>query len=206
MKNIKTIIFDLGAVLLNINYQLTIIEFAKLGVKNADSFYSKEAQKNLFNEIETGKISADSFLKLLQKETKNASKNDVRNAWNAMLLDLPKERIELLKKLKQDFPIYLFSNTNSIHISEFRKKIGETKYHEFYNLFDKVYYSHEIGFRKPNKEAFHLILDENNLNADEVLFIDDSPQHIEGAKNLGIKTYYLKDGEEVTTLLPDITL
>ena len=206
MKNIKTIIFDLGAVLININYQLTIIEFAKLGVKNVGSFYSKEVQTNLFNELETGKISADSFLKLLQKETKNARKNEVRNAWNAMLLTLPKERIELLKKLKQDFPIYLLSNTNSIHISEFRKKIGEKKYQEFYNLFDKVYYSHEIGFRKPNIEAFQLILDENNLNADEVLFIDDSPQHIEGAKNLGIKTYHLKDGEEVTTLFPDIAL
>ena len=98
MKNIKTIIFDLGAVLLNINYQLTIIEFAKFGVKNADSFYSKKVQTNLFNEIETGKISADSFLKSLQKETENASTNEVRNAWNSMLLDLPKERMELLKK------------------------------------------------------------------------------------------------------------
>ena len=206
MKNIKTIIFDLGAVLININYQLTIIEFAKLGVKNADSFYSKEVQTNLFNELETGKISADSFLKLLQKETKNARKNEVRNAWNAMLLTLPKERIELLKKLKQDFPIYLLSNTNSIHISEFRKKIGETKYQEFYNLFDKVYYSHEIGFRKPNKETFQLILDENNLKANEVLFIDDSPQHIEGANKLGIQTHHLSDTEEITTLFPDIIL
>jgi glucose-1-phosphatase len=204
MKNIKTIIFDLGAVLLNINYQLTLIEFTKLGVKNADSFYSKKVQTNLFNEIETGKISVDSFLKLLQKETEKASTNEVRNAWNAMLLDLPKERIELLKKLKQDFPIYLLSNTNSIHISEFRKKIGETKYQEFYNLFDKVYYSHEIGFRKPNKEAFQLILDENNLKANEVLFIDDSPQHIKGAKKLGIQTHHLLDTEEVTTLFPDI--
>ena len=204
MKNIKTIIFDLGAVLLNINYQLTIIEFAKFGVKNVDSFYSKKVQKNLFNEIETGKISVDSFLKSLQKETENASTNEVRNTWNSMLLDLPKERIELLKKLKQDFPIYLLSNTNSIHISEFRKKLGETKYQEFYNLFDKVYYSHEIGFRKPNKEAFQLILDENNLKANEVLFIDDSPQHIEGANKLGIQTHHLSDTEEVTTLFPGI--
>ena len=204
MKNIKSIIFDLGAVLLNINYQLTLIEFAKLGVKNADSFYSKEVQTNLFNEIETGKISVDSFLKLLQKETENASKNEVTNAWSAMLLDLPKERIELLKKLKQDFPIYLLSNTNTIHISEFKKKLGKTKYQEFYNLFDKVYYSHEIGFRKPNKEAFQLILDENDLKANEVIFIDDSPQHIEGANKLGIQTHHLSDTEEVTTLFPDI--
>ena len=204
MKNIKTIIFDLGAVLLNINYQLTIIEFAKFGVKNVDSFYSKKVQKNLFNEIETGKISADRFLKSLQKETENASTDEVRNAWNSMLLDLPKERIELLKELKQDFPIYLLSNTNSIHISEFRKKLGETKYQEFYNLFDKVYYSHEIGFRKPNKDAFQLILDENNIKANEVLFIDDSPQHIRGANKLGIQTHHLSGTEEVSTLFPDI--
>ena len=172
-------------------------------MKNADSFYSNKVQTNLFNEIETGTISVDSFLKLLQKETENASTNEVRNAWNAMLLDLPKERIELLKKLKQDFPIYLLSNTNSIHISEFRKKLGETKYQEFYNLFDKVYYSHEIGFRKPNKDAFQLILDENNIKANEVLFIDDSPQHIEGAKKIGIICCHLKDGEDITTLFPD---
>jgi len=206
MKNIKVIIFDLGAVLLNINYQLTLIEFAKLGVRNADSFYSKEVQTNLFNEIETGKISADRFLKSLQKETENASTDEVRNAWNSMLLDLPKERIELLKKLKQDFPIYLLSNTNSIHISEFRKKLGKTKYQEFYNLFDKVYYSHKIGFRKPDKKAFQIILEENNLNPKNVLFIDDSPQHIEGAKKLGIKTHHLLDNESVTALFPDIIL
>ena len=84
--------------------------------------------------------------------------------------------------------------------------MGYEKYEVFYKLFKKVYYSHEIGFRKPNKEAFQLILDENNLNSDKVLFIDDSPQHIEGAKKLGLKTYHLKNGEEVTTLFPDIVL
>jgi putative hydrolase of the HAD superfamily len=123
-----------------------------------------------------------------------------------MLLDLPKHRVSLLKDLNKKHDIYLLSNTNSIHISEFKNIMGYEKYEEFYKLFKKVYYSHEIGFRKPNKEAFQLILDENNLNADKVLFIDDSPQHIEGAKNLGIKTYHLKDGEEVTTLFPDIAL
>ena len=96
------------------------------------------------------------------------------------------------------------SNTNSIHINEFRKQIGETKYLEFYNLFKKVYYSYEIGFRKPNKEAFQIILNENNINPREVLFVDDSPQHINGARLLGIQTYHLKDNEEISSVLPDI--
>ena len=78
------------------------------------------------------------------------------------------------------------------------------KYSKFYNLFDKVYYSHEIGVRKPHSESFRLVLDENNLKEKEVLFIDDSPQHIEGAKELGIHTYHLKDNEEITTVFPDI--
>ena len=73
-------------------------------------------------------------------------------------------------------------------------------------MFNKIYLSHEIGFRKPNKHAFQIILNENSLKPNNVLFIDDSPQHIEGAKKLGIKTHLLKENEEITTLFPDITL
>lgn len=206
MNNIRAIIFDLGAVLLNINYHKTIEEFEKLGIKISHSFYSKKKQKNLFNLLETGKISEKDFTTQLKKECKDGSINKIVSAWNAMLLDLPANRVSLLKDLNKKYNIYLLSNTNSIHISAFKNIIGYEKYKEFYKLFKKVYYSHEIGFRKPNKEAFQLILDENNLNADEVLFIDDSPQHIEGAKKLGIQTYHLKSCEEVTTLFPDITL
>ena len=203
MKNNKAIIFDLGGVILNINYQNTIDEFLKLGIKNASTFYSKKIQTNLFNQIETGKITTEKFLSELKKETNNATIYQVKEAWNAMLLDLPKERISLLKKLSQDYPIFLLSNTNAIHISAIKKYLGESTYANFYNLFNKVYYSHEIGFRKPNKEPFQLILKENNLKTNEVVFIDDSPQHIEEAKKLGMKTHHLKDGEEITTLFAD---
>ena len=82
--------------------------------------------------------------------------------------------------------------------------MGEEEYDKFYNLFNKVYYSHKIGIRKPNAEVFRLILDENNLKTKEVLFVDDSPNHIEGAKKLGIQTYHLQDDEEITTIFPDI--
>ena len=206
MKNIKAIIFDLGAVILNINYQKTIHEFEKLGIKNPKSFYSKQTQINLFDKFEIGKISAEEFILELQKATCHASFKDIRSAWNAMLLDLPKNRINLLEKLNKTYSIFLLSNTNTIHISEFKRKLGREKYLNFYNLFKKVYYSYKIGFRKPNTEAFRLILNENKLPAHKVLFIDDSPQHIEGAKKIGIKTYHLQDNEEITTLFPDIAL
>ena len=203
MKKIKSIIFDLGAVLLNISYQKTIEELDKLGMKNSSTFYSKKLQTNIFNLLETGEISESDFIKEIQKQCTEATNTQILYAWNAMILDLPLRRVELLKQLKKDFNLYLLSNTNSIHIIEFENKIGRKQYKEFYQLFDKVYYSHKIGHRKPNAEAFKLIIEENNLIAEEILFIDDSPQHIDGAKKLGIKTYHLLDNEDVISLFPD---
>ena len=206
MKKCKAIIFDLGAVILNINYQNTIDEFTKLGVNNAATFYSKKVQKNLFNQIETGMISSNEFLKALQKKTKNANINQVEKAWNAMLLDLPEERLQLIKKLKKNHAIYLLSNTNAIHIDAIKKQLGNRKWLAFCKLFDKMYLSHELGLRKPDVKIFEYILNEQKLKAEEVFFIDDSPQHIASAKKIGIHCHHLLDDENIITLFPDIIL
>ena len=206
MKKCKAIIFDLGAVILNINYQNTIDEFTKLGVNNAATLYSKKVQTNLFNQIETGMISSNEFLKALQKETKNANINQVEKAWNAMLLDLPEERIQLIEKLKNNYSIYLLSNTNAIHIDAIKKQLGKRKWLAFCKLFDKMYLSHELGLRKPDVKIFEYILNEQKLKAEEVFFIDDSPQHIAGAKKIGIHCHHLLDDENIITLFPDIIL
>ena len=206
MKKCKAIIFDLGAVILNINYQNTINEFTKLGVKNAATFYSKKVQTDLFNQIETGMISSNQFLKALQKKTNNANIIQVEQAWNAMLLDLPEERLQLIKKLKDNHTIYLLSNTNAIHINAFKKQLGNKKWLAFCELFDKMYLSHELGLRKPDVKIFEYILKEQKLKAEEVFFIDDSPQHIAGAKKLGIHSHHLLDNEDIITLFPDIIL
>ena len=207
MKKCKAIIFDLGAVILNINYQNTIDEFAKLGVNNSTTFYSKKVQTNLFNQIETGMISSNKFLKALQKETKNANINQVEKAWNAMLLDLPEERIQLIEKLKKNnYSIYLLSNTNAIHIDAIKKQLGKRKWLAFCKLFDKMYLSHELGLRKPDVKIFEYILKEQKIKAEEVFFIDDSPQHIASAKKIGIHCHHLLDDENIITLFPDIIL
>ena len=203
MKNAKAIIFDLGGVILNIDYKLTIAAFEKLGVKNANSFYSKKVQDPIFDKLEAGTISPKEFLEQLQKECDNASIELVENAWNAMLLDLPQSRLNYIKTLKNNYQIFLLSNTNAIHIRAFKNKIGAEKWKAFSSVFDKMYLSYEIGLRKPNKEAFQIILEENKLKPNEVFFVDDSPQHIEAAKSLGINCYYLLEGGGVTTIFPD---
>ena len=206
MKNIDNIIFDLGNVILNIDYQNTIDAFEKIGVINASSFYSKSSQLNIFSQLETGRISKHDFVLEIQKFAPKASSTQIINAWNAILQDLPNERLDILKKIKDKFSIFLLSNTNSIHVEKIIDNLGVKKYEEFYNLFDKVYYSHEIKLRKPNADVFRLVIKENNLSIKKTLFIDDSIQHIESAKRIGLKTYHLDGKETMESIFPDIIL
>ena len=203
MKNIKVIIFDFGGVILNINYQNTIDSFRKLGVIKPENFYSKEMQFQVFNLLETGKITEKQFLSELKLMTENAGIKEIKKAWLSMLLDLPKSRLETLKILKNKYRLFLLSNTNSIHINYIKNSLGDVKWKSFCNLFEEIYLSHEIGIRKPNVEAFQFILKKQNLSSNEVLFIDDSLQHIQGAKRLGIHSHHLRDGEDITTLFLD---
>lgn len=205
MKKIDNIIFDLGNVILDIDYQSTIKAFEKIGIENASILYSKSSQTKIFDQLETGKITKEDFILEIQKIIPKASKSEIINAWNAIIKDLPESRIDILKNLKDKFSIFLLSNTNSIHIDYIVKKIGERKYDEFYNLFDKVYYSHEVKLRKPDPNIFKLVINENNLKIKNTLFIDDSIQHINSAKKLGLQTYHLNNSiESLETIFPDI--
>lgn len=193
MQKIKNIIFDLGAVILNIDYELTINAFKKLGIENINEIYSKLKQNDLFDQFETGKIVAEEFRGQLIKHSKQLiSAQQIDFAWNALLLDLPKERLELLAKLGKKYRLFLLSNTNEIHLKEFKGIIHrEYGFADLSHLFEKEYYSHEIKYRKPHKEAFEYVLNENGLIPQETLFIDDSPQHIKGASKLGIHSLHL---------------
>ena len=121
-----------------------------------------------------------------------------------MLLDLPKERIELISSLKENYKLFLLSNTNSIHIDYLKNRFKKIKWDKFISLFDETYLSYQIGMRKPDLEIFEHLLVKECLNPEEVLFIDDSIQHIESANKLGINCFLLEKGVDVTTIFPDI--
>lgn len=185
LTGVKNIIFDLGGVILNIDYQLTVSQFKKLGIDNFEEIFSQYKQSRLSDFFETGKITEEEFYKgIISMSGKNFTLEEFKSAWNAMLLDLPIERIELLKNLSKKYRLFLFSNTNETHYNEFITKTAD----DFNSIFEKMYYSHLFGKRKPNSESFSSILKENSLVAKETLFVDDSIQHIESAKSIGIKT------------------
>jgi len=195
LNGIKNIVFDLGGVILDIDYNLTVKAFENLGIPNFKEQYSKMSQSNLFDNIETGKIRPEEFRDLIRKVAeKELTDAEIDGAWNALILHLPQHRIDILKKLKPKYRLFLLSNTNKIHYDDYSEVIKrENGIDGLEPLFEKTYLSHEMGLRKPDPEIFKVVLNENNLVAEETLFIDDSPQHIESARTLGIVAYHLEN-------------
>lgn len=208
MSEIKNIIFDLGGVIINLDYSRTINEFNKLSNKPFETIFTQLQQSPLFDQFDKGAISeSDFFEKLRSSLQDNTTKDEALHAWNAMLLDFPIQRLELLQHLKSKYRLFLLSNTNETHIAELESHLYQQ--HGYKNLetfFEKVYYSCRMGMRKPDREIFELVLKENNLNKNETIFIDDSPQHVQGAMNAGIQSYYLTNGKDIIDLVAELKL
>ena len=199
---IKNIIFDLGGVLLNIDYNKTILAFNELGIGNFEEMYSQYKISPLFEQLETGALSEEDFYEAIRRAlSTSVTDTYIRNAWNAMLLDFRINSLQLLAKLKAQYNIFLFSNTNAIHHRAFHQKLfqqtGENKLDDY---FHKAYYSNEIGLRKPHRESFEYVLSDAGLQAAETLFIDDSINNFETAKNMGLHTHHLLPGETIEIL------
>ena len=206
MKEIRSIIFDLGGVLFDINYQNIIDEFKALGLGDFDAKYTQLKQDHLFDLLETGDISASEFRNRIRSIAKTDLKDDqINNAWNSILIGFPKKNIDLLKKLKENYRIFLLSNTNEIHEAAYKGMlVNQYGSQVLENLFERIYLSHHVHLRKPDPEIFQLVIEENNLNPEETLFIDDSPQHIEGAKKAGLQAILLSNDKWVGDLLEEI--
>ena len=206
MKEIKSIIFDLGGVILNLDYSKTEDEFKKIGVLHFKELYSQKKQTVLFDDFEKGKIKPEEFISSF-KESENLKIKEIDfiNAWNAMLLEIPIKKLQFIDGLKKDYKIFLLSNTNEIHIKKFEDDLKKNNMLEqFYKCFDKIYYSSRMGKRKPDENCFNQVLEENGLVAENTFFIDDSIQHIEGAVKAGIKTFHLEKNKSILDLVPDI--
>lgn len=192
----------MGGVILDIDFKRTEKAFVDLGVTNFNELFGLGHAASFFKDHEAGKITDDEFLDSLQKLAKHSLKPDiVQKAWNALLIEFPPERIELLKRLKSKYRLFLLSNTNGIHLEAFQKI-----YNDAFNngsldsLFEKTYYSHKIGFRKPNKEAYEYVLKENHLVPAKTLFIDDALVNVDAARESGMKAIHLEPGKTLLDL------
>lgn len=202
MEKIETIILDLGGVLLNISFEATEKAFESIGLTNFHQYFSQYKASPLFEQLETGVVSEQEFFTYFRKETGlDVDDEEITTAWNAMLLDFPPERIEWLRSLENRYRVFLFSNTNSIHHEAFQLKFSAEFPGKPFDLhFEKAYYSHLLGKRKPYMEAFEALIRDANINPATAIFIDDTKTNIEGAQKVGMKGIFLTNGETVLDL------
>ncbi|MBC8316133.1 MAG: HAD family phosphatase [Bacteroidales bacterium] len=199
---IKNIIFDFGGVICNIDISLTEKAFYDMGLKKFDKSYSVTDRDNFFGAFETGRITPQQFRDTLKEYVdEGVTDDDIDTVWNALLLDIPKQRIDLLKQLRSTYRLFLLSNTNEIHykyyLSDLQRIYG---FRDFNDLFDNAYFSHRISLRKPFPEIFEFVIKDAGIKASDTMFIDDSTEHVEGARKAGLHAYYLKPEEDITEL------
>ena len=193
---IEAIIFDFGDVFINLNYELQKKAFISLGL----SKWTNELDE-LNKQYETGKIDEITFMQSIQKYIPTASLVDIRSAWNSVIADFPLERLEFLQLLTTKYQLFLLSNTDATHIEKFEHNEGQSFARDFYSCFEKVYFSFEIGMRKPDIEIFKYVLNNHNLSPKKTLFIDDKLENILAAASLGLKTWHLQVNKEYVTQL-----
>lgn len=195
---IDTLVLDLGGVLIDVDYDGSARAFAELGIGDFQELFSKAKQSDIFDRFETGDLDPAGFRKELRNTLKqDLSDGTIDRCWNAMLGTIPPERIELVKELRDRYTLLLLSNTNSIHVPAFLQIVLEQNgIAEFRELFDGTYFSCEMGMRKPDPAIFRHVLARHSAVPERSLFIDDSPQHVEGARRAGLKAEHLDLSKE----------
>lgn len=192
LQEVKHLIFDLGGVLLDIDPQRTVKSFEALGLTNVINPGGWGYKQEVFLQMEEGKLTDDEFRngvrELLPAPVSDA---EIDRAWCAMLIDFPAERVSLLKQLESKYNLYLFSNTNNIHVNYFHNLFHQKFGFSMSDLFVKDYYSNEINSRKPSLESFQFVLRDAAINPHETLFIDDSKENVTGAERAGMHAFHL---------------
>jgi len=199
---IKNIIFDFGNVLLNIDPNLSAKAFKALGIREGIDFWgSRSSSESLIN-LEKGVISPDEFRRTaLEKLVDGVTIQQVDDAWNALLLDFPPRRVEMLRRLADNYRLFLLSNSNQIHYECYMNRFEIQFDMPLDNLFEKLWFSHHLGMVKPNPEIFSFVLKDKGLKAEETLFIDDTLVHVEAARSVGINAWHLLPGTDISEII-----
>lgn len=208
MAEIKNLVFDLGNVIIDIDYAVTINEFQKIAAVDFGEILSYSKQLNLFDDFERGSISAAQFRNELRKFLKPGTSDEaIDHAWNAILRHYPPAKFEMLRQLKNRYQVYALSNINEIHVdtvqTDIARQFGEPGVHAFFN---KMYYSNQLGARKPERKIYELLLQRENLNPEETFFVDDKVENVAVAKQLGMQAWHLADREKLFELLGGVQI
>jgi len=208
MSGIRNIIFDLGGVILDIDYKRPVDAFKKLGLPAFHDLYSQTEQDHLFDDFEKGKISPTQFRESIRNHTNiPLSDREIDDAWNSILVELREKNVRMLRELRKKYRLFLLSNTNALHEAAYRELIifqhGSFVFDE---LFEKIYLSHHLHMRKPDAEIFQFVQRDAGLVAGETIFIDDGQKNVDGGIKAGIPSYFKSINEDIEDFLRSLGL
>ncbi len=197
LNKIKHLIFDFGGVLYEIDQNKTISEFRQLSKKKElfDNIGAEVLSEPAFADFETGKISPEKFRELIRKQYHlSCSDDEFDKAWNATLIGKynttgnPNNIMDLLLSLSKRFTLHLLSNTNQIHYNYF---YDECK--SMFGLFSNLFFSHEIGLRKPDIQTFQYVIAKLNIDPSTAIYFDDSSENCKSARKAGLNAVHVSN-------------
>ena len=193
---IKNLLFDFGDVFINLDKKAPEQALAKMGIRYIDD------NVNRWNiNYEKGFLTSEELISNYLKKFPSLTEISFIKAWNSIILDFPQHRLDWILNLKESskYRLFLLSNTNDLHIEQVIKNMGALRYSQFQNCFERFYLSQQINLRKPDLEIYDYVLQNDNLIAEETLFIDDTILNTAAAASMNIKTWHLEPGKEQVT-------
>jgi putative hydrolase of the HAD superfamily len=202
---IKNIIFDLGGVIITISHQEALRRFQRLGLKDAERQLDPYTQNGIFGDLEEGKITAEDFRRELSRMVgRELTYGECQHAWHGYRADLPQRNLDALKKLKQQhYRLILLSNTNPFMMDWAESEEFDGKGNPIQHYFDALYMSYRVKAMKPSEQFFRHVIEQEQINPEETLFVDDGPRNVAVAESLGIHTFCPKNGEDWTDEIYD---
>jgi putative hydrolase of the HAD superfamily len=195
---VTTLIFDLGGVLINLDWERCTDNFRKLGISKMENLISTTLQRGFILDYERGEISTDEFRAEVRKFTDREVTNDeIDFAWTSLLVEIPDEKLQLLLDLKKKYRIFMLSNTNELSFQFSRDNMFNYNGLSIHDFFDKCYLSYEMKANKPEPDIFEKLLQDAGLKAEECLFLDDGIHNIKTACNLGFQTEYIEPSSNI---------
>jgi len=194
---IKNLVIDLGVVLLDLSPARCFENFKALGVNNITDLVDSHYKNGLFLELEKGLVSPEEFHNELRRITSlPITDEQIDDAWNSFLLNIPTYKLDLLLELNKNYNVYLLSNTNTIHWQQVIRDDFSYKGLTVEDYFKKLYLSFELHLVKPDRRIFEHVLSDANIRPEETFFIDDAAENCRIAQTLGIETYMPKPEED----------
>ena len=197
---IRTIIFDLGGVVITLDPQQAVDRFKALGLADAEKRLDSYTQSGIFGDVEHGLITPEEFRKEFSKLVGHeVTHEECAFAWQGYAKEVPQRNLEALIRLRQEgYRVLLLSNTNPFMMEWVESPAFDGKGHPVSYYFDHCYLSYQMKLMKPSEDIFRAVLRNEKTFASECLFVDDGSRNVATASQLGMFTFCPENGADWT--------